>query len=185
MKGVAKVKFFAYIVAALIGFAVGHYVLEGAAAAFGSILISYHLYLLFLVLLAKHEKGLSLPIGHTILTHLAVLVVVVGIPYIRAQIPFFSFVSLLIPGLAPFETNWLFSGQGQIAKAAEEANPIDTASATAEDHRDFVAYLRTGDRPFRKRGGTVDDEFRAWLADRAKKNGAAAMVGVSRGTAEG
>jgi hypothetical protein len=180
------VKLFAYIVAALIGFAMGHYVLEGAAAAFGSILISYHLYLLFLVLLAKHEKGLSLPIGQTILTHLAVLVVVVGIPYIRAQIPFFSLVSLLIPGLAPFETAWLFGGQGQSVKTAEKAKPVDTASATAEDHQEFVAYLRSGHRPLRKPGGTVDDEFRAWLADRAKKNGAAgAMAGVSQGSAEG
>lgn len=179
-------KFFAYIVAALIGFGIGHYLLEGAAAAFGSILISYHLYLLFLVLLAKHEKGLSLPIGQTILTHLAVLVVVVGIPYIRAQIPFFSFVSLLIPGLAPFETNWLFSGQGQSVKATEESKPFDTASATSEDHREFVVYLKAGHRSFRKPGGTVDDEFRAWLADRAKKNGAAeAMVSASPGITEG
>jgi len=180
------VKFFAYIVAALIGFAIGHYVLEGAAAAFGSILISYHLYLLFLVLMAKHEKGFSLPIGQTILTHLAVLVVVVGLPYIRAQIPFFSLVSLLIPGLAPFETAWLFGGQGQSVKTAEKAKPVDTASATADDHREFVEYLRSGHRPFRKPGGTVDDEFRAWFADRVKKNGAAgAVVGVSQGTAEG
>ena len=179
-------KFFAYIVAALIGYAIGHYVLQGAAAAFGSILISYHLYLLFLVLMAKQEKGLSLPIGQTILTHMAVLVVVVGLPYIRAQIPFFSLVSLLIPGLAPFETTWLFGGQGQSAKtAAEKAKPVDTASATSEDHREFVEYLRSGHRPFRKPGGTVDDEFRAWLGDRAKKKGAAgAMVGAPQGTAE-
>lgn len=179
-------KFFAYIVAALIGFAIGHYVLEGAAAAFGSILISYHLYLLFLVVLAKHEKGLSLPVGQTILTHLAVLVVVVGIPDIRAQIPFFSLVSLLVPGLAPFETTWLFGGQGQSVKTAENAKPVDAASATAEDHREFVAYLRSGHRPFRKPGGTVDDEFGTWLADRAKKNGVAgAMAGLSTGNAEG
>ena len=114
-------KLFAYIVSALIGFAIGHYVLEGAAAAFGSVLISYHLYLLLLVLIAKHEKGFSLPIGQTILTHLAFLVVVAGLPYLRTQIPFFSVVSLLIPGLAPFETTWLFGGQGKSAKTAEKA----------------------------------------------------------------
>jgi len=177
-------KFFAYIVAALIGFAISHYLLGGTAAAFGSVLISYHLYLLFLVLMAKHEKGLSLPIGQTILTHLAFLVVVAGLPYFRAQIPVFNLISLLIPGLAPFETTWLFSGQ-QIVKAAEEQKPVDTASATAEDHQEFVAYLRTGRRPFRRTGGTVDDEFKAWLADRARKRAAAGtVVGVSPGPAE-
>ena len=178
-------RFFAYVVSALIGFAVGHYLLEGAAAAFGSVLISYHLYLLFLVLMAKHEKGLSLPVGQTILTHLAFLVVVVGLPYIRAQIPFFSLISWLIPGLATFETTWLFSGQGQSVNTAEEPKPVDAASATGEDHQEFVAYLRSGHRPFRKPGGTVDDEFKAWLADRAKKRAAAGTkVGASPGPAE-
>ena len=179
-------KIFAYIVSALIGFAIGHYLLEGAAAAFGSVLISYHLYLLFLVLMAKHEKGLSLPVGQTIFTHLAFLVVVVGLPYMRVQIPFFDLISWLIPGLATFETTWLFSGQGKIVKAAEEQKPVDTASATAEDHQEFVAYLKMGHRPFRKPGGTVDDEFRAWLADRAGKRAAAGtIVGVPQGPAEG
>lgn len=177
-------KFLAYIVATLIGFAIGHYLLEGAAAEFGSVLISYHLYLLFLVLMAKQEKGLSLSIGQTILAHLAFLVVVVGLPSIRVQIPFFDLISLLIPALAPFETMWLFGGQGQIVKA-EEPKPIDSASATAEDHQEFVVYLRTGHRPFKKPGWTVDDEFRAWLADRARKRAAAGtMVDVSPGSAE-
>lgn len=179
-------KIFAYLISALIGFAIGHYLLQGATAAFASILISYHLYLLFLVLMAKLEKGFSLPVGQTILTHLAFLLVVIGLPYMRAQIPFFSLIGLLIPGLAPFETMWLFSGQAQTARKAEELKPVDTASATSEDHREFVAYLRNGHRPFRKPGGTVDDEFRAWLADRAKKKAAAGnMVGVSSGPAQG
>ncbi|MGH9589735.1 MAG: hypothetical protein ACRD25_05035 [Terracidiphilus sp.] len=177
-------KIFAYILSALIGFAIGHYVLQGATAAFASILISYHLYLLFLVLMAKQEKGLSLPVGQTILTHMAFLLVVIGLPYMRTQIPFFSLISLLIPGLAPFETMWLFSGQSQPARKVEDLKPVDTASATSEDHREFVEYLRNGHRPFRKPRGTVDDEFRAWLADRAKKR-AAAMVGVPSGPAEG
>lgn len=179
-------KIFAYLLSALIGYAIGHYLLHGAAAAFASILISYHLYLAILVLMAKQEKGLSLPVGQTIVTHLAFLVVVIGLPFMRAQIPFFSLIALLIPGLAPFETTWLFSGQGQPDRKVEELKPVDTASATSQDHQEFVAYLRNSHRPFRKPGGTVDDEFRAWLTDRAKKRAAAAgMAGVSSGSAQG
>lgn len=179
-------KIFAYILSALAGFAVGHYLPQGATAAFASTLISYHLYLLFLVLMAKQEKGFSLPLGQTILTHGAFLLVVIGLPLVREQIPFFSLISLLIPGLAPFETMWLFGGQGQSARKVEELKPVDTGSATAEDHQEFVAYLRNGNRPFRKPGGTVDDEFRGWLTDRAKKRAAAGgMAGVLSGPAEG
>lgn len=173
-------KIFAYIISSLIGFAIGHYLLQGAAAAFASILISYHLYLVFLVISAQHEKGLSLPIGQTILTHLAFLVVVVGLPFLREQIPFFYVVKWLIPGLAPFETQWLFGGKGPTIKTVHDEKPIAPAEATAADHQDFVAYLRQAHRPFKKPGMTVDDEFKAWFADRAKKRAAAgAMAGVS------
>lgn len=179
-------KIFAYILSVLAGLAIGHYLLQGAAAAFGSVLISYHLYLLCLVTMAKQEKGLSLPAGRTILTHPAFLLAVIGIPYVRAEIPFFSLISLLVPGLAPFETMWLFSGQSQPARKAEELKPVDTASATAEDHQEFVAYLRSGRRPFRRPRATVDDEFRAWFAHRAQKRAAAVgMVGTSPGPAQG
>lgn len=162
-------KIFAYILSSLIGFAIGHYLPEGVAAALAYTLISYHLYLLYLVMRSKSEKGFSLPVSQTILTHMAFLVVLVGLPYMREQIPFFSLISLLVPGLAPFETKWLFSGQGQAISKIGEEKPVDTSSATAEDHQEFVVYLRNGRRVFRRPGATVDDEFGAWLADRAKK----------------
>lgn len=165
-------KILAYILSSLIGLAIGHYLPQGTAAALAYTLISYHLYLLYLVMRSRSEKGLSLPVGQTILTHMAFLVVLVGLPYMREQIPFFSLISLLVPGLAPFETKWLFSGQGQAISKVEEEKPVDTASATAEDHQEFVAYLRNRHRPFKRPGATVDDEFGAWLADRAKKKAA-------------
>lgn len=161
-------KIFAYVISALIGFAISHYFLEGAAAAFASVLISYHLYLLFLVLTADHEKGFSMPIGQTILTHSAFLVVVVGLPFLREQIPFFFAIKWLIPALAPFETTWLFGGKGPIIKTADEPRPSGPVTATAQDHQDFVVYLRQKNRPFKKPGMTVDEEFQAWLADRAR-----------------
>jgi hypothetical protein len=179
-------KIFAYIVSALIGFAISHYFLEGAAAAFASILISYHLYLLFLVLTADHEKGFSMPIGQTILTHSAFLVVLIGLPYMREHIPFFSLLSLLVPGLAPFETMWLFSGRTQPIKTVDEPRlPSGPVTATAQDHQEFVVYLRQKYRPFKKPGMTVDDEFQAWLTDRVRNRVAASpATGALREGAE-
>lgn len=178
-------KIFAYIVSSLIGFAIGHYLLTGATAAFASILISYHLYLVFLVLTAEHEKGFSLPIGQTIFTHSVFLVVLIGVPYMREQIPFFSVLSLLVPGLAPFETQWLFSGQSKSAEKVDEQQPANVAEATSHDHQEFVAYLRSGNRTFRKPGGTVDNEFKAWLTDRLKRRAAAgSKPGVRSGAVQ-
>lgn len=178
-------KIFAYIISSLIGLVIGHYLPQGAIAALAYTLISYHLYLGYLVLTAKSEKGFSLPVGQTILTHTAFLLVLIGLPYMREQIPFFSLISLLVPSLAPFETKWLFSGQGKAKRKVEEEKPVDTASATAEDHQEFVVYLRNGRRPFRRPGATVDDEFGAWLADRAKKKAVSTMAGVSSGRGDG
>ena len=169
-------KIVAYVISSLIGFAIGHYLLHGAVGAFASILISYHLYLALLVLTAKHEKGFSMPIVQTIVTHSAFLVVVVGLPYMREHIPLFSVVSLLVPGLAPFETKWLFSAEAPKAKTAQEHRPSVPVQPTAQDHQEFVIYLRQKHRPFKKPGMTVDDEFKAWLADRARKRPAVALM---------
>jgi hypothetical protein len=177
-----SMKIFAYIISSLIGFAIGHYLLQGAAAAFASILISYHLYLVFLVISAQHEKGISLPIRQTVLTHLAFLVVVAGLPFLREQIPFFYVVKWLIPGLAPFETQWLFGGKGPAVKTVLDEKPITVAEATAQDHQEFIVYLRQKHRPFRKAGMSIDDEFEAWFADRASKR---AGVGPMAGTRSG
>ena len=167
-------KIFAYVISALIGFAIGHYLLQGAAAAFASILISYHLYLAFLIVTAQHEKGFSMPIVQTILTHLAFLVVVVGLPFLREQIPFFFLIKWLVPALAPFETMWLFGGKGPVIKTVLDERPITPAEATSQDHQDFVVYLKQKNRPYKKPGMTIDDEFKAWLAGRARNRAPAA-----------
>jgi hypothetical protein len=163
-------KYLAYLISSLIGFAVGHYLLDGAPAAYASILIAYHLFLCYLVVTAEREKGLSLPIGQTIMTHLAFLGLVIGIAFARRHIPFFGLIRYLIPALAPFETQWLFGGKEKMIRTTDEEQPrTHLYETTAEDHEAFREYLLHPKRSFRKPGMTVDDEFRAWLADRASK----------------
>ena len=163
-------KLVAFLISSLIGFVIGHYLLPGAAGAYASILISYHVYLAFLVVTGNHQKGISMPIGLTILMHLAFLAILIGIPYLRQQIPFFGFMRLFVPALAPFEAMWLFSGNGgkPAPRAAAPAPPLAT-EPTINDHEAFRRYLMQGDREFRKLGLSIDDEFKLWFAKRSSR----------------
>lgn len=174
-------KVLGFILCSLVGFVIGHFLLEGAAAAYASVLISYHLYLVILLLVADQKKGMSLSLGMTVLMHGAFLVVLVGLPYLRDRVPFFTLISMLVPALAPFEVKWLFS------KDEEKKDPFDAPSemptATIEDHEAFREYLRQGIRPFRKSGLSIDKEFNLWLADRAKKKAEADAAAASAASA--
>ncbi len=96
-------KYAAFFASSLIGYVIGHFLLDGAAAAYASVLISYHFYLVLLVIFALQEKGFAMPIGMTIVMHSAFVAFLVGFAYARTHIPFFGLLSLLIPALAPFE----------------------------------------------------------------------------------
>ena len=201
-------RYVGFIICSLIGFVIGNYLLTGAAAAYASVLISYHLYLVFLILLPQKEekgvvekqKGLALPIGQTIVTHAAFLALVVGLPYLRHHIPFFGILKLFIPALAPFEVKWLFNkekkmkafGESQEKAPAEikmkkgETFSIDDLinTATADDHEIFLAYLRQPNRAFRKPGLSIREEYGYWLVDRAKNRAApAAATATTAGAA--
>jgi len=165
-------KLAAYAVSALVGFVIGHYLLDGAPAAYASILISYHLFLAYLIVTASHEKGFSFPLGMTVLTHMAFVGLLVGMAYARTHIPFFGLISWLVPGLAPFETKWVFSGQDRVIRPAEVKAPRAPIEATAEDHEAFRMHLAQSERPFRKPGRSIDEEFKHWLADRHQKKAA-------------
>ncbi len=177
-------KYVVFVISSLIGFVIGHYLLEGAAAAYASILISYHLFLVYLIVSAEHEKGLSMPIGMAIPTHAAFLALLIGMAYTRTHVPFFGLIRLLIPALAPFETKWLFSGRTK-TQTGKALVPDVIPEATLDDHEAFREHLAQQNRPFRKPGRSLNEEFELWLADRARKRAqastAAAVPGVSSG----
>jgi len=107
-----------------------------------------------------------LPFGEAILTHAACLALTVGLPYLREHVPFFGVVRLLIPGVAFFEAQWLFSGG---KKKPQEEKPLPISGGTAEDHDAFLQYLAQPHRRFSKPGRSVNEEQALWLADRMKK----------------
>lgn len=166
----------AYLVCALIGFVIAFLLPTGWWSVFIYLLVTYHLYLGYHVLMAEHETGMSLPIFSTILTHVACVALVVCFALERGHIPFFGLIRYFVPALAPFEVKWLFSGNKakkevkvpvSKEKAAAAAAAI-AATATADDYEEWLRYLARPDRPPRKPGMSVQDEYKQWLVARAR-----------------
>ena len=172
-------KLVVFLVCSALGFLAGQCVPAGAWSSFVSILVSYHLFLAWLVISAEHKTGLSLPIGSTILTHLACVSLVVVLGMGRNVIPFFGLIRIFIPALAPFECTWLFSAntaklaeekKKEIPVSAEEKAAIASAIATAtgDDQEAWLHYLAHRDPRLQKRGLSVKEEYEQWLVARVK-----------------
>jgi hypothetical protein len=110
-----------FVVCSLIGYLLGRFLPQGAWSAYAPILISYHLYLVWLVIIADHETGFSMPVTHTILTHAAFLAALVGLAVGRNYVPFFGLIRIFVPSLAPFEFKMLLSGGMAKKQAPQEA----------------------------------------------------------------
>jgi hypothetical protein len=175
----------AFVICSLIGFLAGYYLPAGAWTTFVSILVSYHLFLIWLVITAEHETGFSLPVSSTLLTHLACLALVVSFGIARNVIPFFWLIRYFIPAIAPFECKWLFSADPHKKKnkpakaltpeaAAAAAEVAATAEAvTADDYQAWLHHVANQKSAPRKPGVTVKDEYHQFMLARAKSRAAA------------
>jgi hypothetical protein len=180
-----------FLICSGIGYLLGQYVPD-PLGTYVSILVSYHLFLAWLVITADHEGGLSLPVFDTVLTHAACLAVLIGLAMGRRYIPLLGLVRIFVPGLAPFECNWLFSGGMARKKAPQEAetavavvaaappasegsgtatsleSPPPQAEYTEDEHTAWIRYLVHKRRAFRKPGLSVADEFKLWQEARVQ-----------------
>ena len=154
------------ILCSLVGYLLAHFIPDGAMAIYAPMMISYHLFLAFLVVTAVQDKGISLSIPSTVLTHIACLALLVVFAEAREYIPYFWIIRFFTPSIALFEATWLFGGKGKKGQVALDAS--GPAGGTAEDYEDFIQYLRQNERPFSKPGQSVKEEFKTWLAHRAK-----------------
>ena len=153
-----------FLVCSCIGYFVGQYVPE-PFGAYLRILVPYHLFLLYLVFMENDEAGLTMPMGQTIVTHLACLGLLIGVAMGRRYVPLFGLVGLFIPALAPFEAEWLFSGA---AKPVEKAQPVVhvVEPETGDEYADFMKYMSSSKREFKKLGQSPKDEYNRWRAAR-------------------
>src|ERR1700738_5161081 len=131
----------AFFASSLLGYLAGTLVPDGAPAVYTSILVSYHLFLAWLVIATEHKTGVSLPIASTIVTHLACLAIVIPLGMGRHYIPFFGIFRYAIASLAIFERGWLFSGKSQETKREEVPLTAAIITSTADDYQEWQRYL--------------------------------------------
>jgi hypothetical protein len=157
-----------FVLANLLGLLAGTLVPDGAWAIYTSILVSYHIFLAWLIVLDDHKKGVSLPIASTVVTHVACLALVLPLGMGRHYIPFFGIFRYAIAALAIFERGWLFSGEATqpTPQAAPSTMPIPVD--TAEDYQDWLRHLAQQKPGARKLGSSLKAEYEQWLLARAK-----------------
>ncbi len=169
----------AFVFCALLGTIIASFLPEGAWFTSAYMLITCHLFFGWLVMTKEHETGLPLPIGPTILTHLVFLALVVCLGTVGRHIPFFVWIRYFIPVLAFLEVKWILRStkkMKEVEVSSENAARIAAAvaaAATIDDYQEWLRYLARPDRPPRRPGMTVEEEYKQWLVARAKNRLAA------------
>ena len=160
----------AFFAATILGYLAGAIVPPGPWSIYIAILVSYHLFLAWLVYSTEQKTGASLPIASTIVTHLACLAIVIPLSMGRSHIPFFGIFRYAIASLAIFERGWLFSGKiGEPEPKLEEAPlPAAVIAATADDFQEWQRHLARQKPGSRKPGSSLKAEYEQWLLARAR-----------------
>lgn len=187
----------AYIVCDILGIVIFFLCMPHVTLAItASILVSFHLFLAWLVINGDYKTRLSMPIGMTIFTHLCCLVVVylcsvlvLALSGAGRYVPIYIYLflrpiryilGLCIPGLAIFERFWLFSAEGKkkeapltaeaVAAAAETAAATD--AVTVDDYQEWLGFVARQPKPFPKPGSTLKVEYERWLVARTRSRAA-------------
>ena len=108
----------AFVVASLFGYAAGTFVSDLVLSPAVSALVSYHIFLLWLLFGSNHRDGVSLSLFPSILAHMACLIVIVPLSMGRSVIPYFGVIHYGIAGLAVFERGLIF--KRQFGRSAED-----------------------------------------------------------------
>ena len=98
----------ALIAAAAIGYVAGFLVPAGWWSIFASMLISYHLFLGWLVFSSEKKMELVRPLGYPAMTHLICIALILCIGAARFIVPHFEVFCCGVAVLALFERDWLF-----------------------------------------------------------------------------
>ena len=168
--------FAAFVVSALAGYAAGNYLSSPDWSVYVSILVSYHLFLAWLVLHQSGKAGLAMPVWLTIPTHAACMFVALGPAAVAGhQSLGFGVFRYGIAALAIFEAGWLFSKEESkpLLHEMDNAAPAPEIRTTPEDDAAWLEYLQTRRPGQTKPGISIREEREAWLRARQKKMAAA------------
>ena len=100
---------FAYAICGALGFGAGLMVPDPSWGSAVAILVSYHLFLIWLVISGDDEAGMSQGLFVTIFTHLACVFLMVAMARTLRYMPMFRIARYSVAALALFERKWLFA----------------------------------------------------------------------------
>jgi hypothetical protein len=160
----------AFVISGILGFLVGTLLPAGPWAVYVPILVSYHLFLAWLVITAEHETGVSLPIFSMIMTHLACMALIAFLGMTRHGIPLFGLLKYAVAGLAFFEHSWLFVKTTPKVTAPPAPRPVVTS--TAEDYQEWMRLLAQRRPSSMPPGTSMKAEYEKWLLARAQSHAA-------------
>jgi hypothetical protein len=172
MSGFLKMEgedFAVFLVSAGVGYAVGTMIKDLEWSVYASILVSYHLFLGWLVMKSSGKSRLAMSLPVTVLTHAACMVVVLGPAVLgNRKSPVFSLFRYGIAAMALFERGWLFSADESkpTVEQATAAVPALSIRPTAEDELAWLEYLSKRRPGMTKPGVTIQQEHEAWLRAR-------------------
>lgn len=153
----------ALIVAGAIGYVAGLFVPHGWYSVFTSILISYHLFLGWLLLTAKSNLQVIRPRGLAFLIHLVCVAVIVSIGAGRLFVPYFDIACCGVAVLAFFERDWLF-----VPAMAPVPEGGEIVISSAEEYKEWLDHLAKHGKDAADPAISRKEQFESWLRDHRK-----------------
>jgi hypothetical protein len=155
----------AFLIVDILGYLVGSLAPPGARAVLTSVLVSYHLFLAWLVFNSDRKATVALPIVPTLFTHLSCLAVIVPLGVTSQVIPALGLFRFLIAAFAVFERGWLFSGN-TVESEPEKVIEAPVITSTAEDFAAWTHYLAQRKPGSGPQGVSIKAEYEQWLRAR-------------------
>ena len=159
--------FLALLVCAALGYLAGLYVPHGWPSILTTMLVSYHLFLAWLVLSADKDLETIRSLGYAASIHIACMVLIVALGSGRLFIPGFNLICTAIALLAYFERGWIFEPRRAEIPEAEE--PI---ASSGEEYRAWLAHVAEEGPQDSGLHGSRKQEFEEWLRARRSGNSA-------------
>lgn len=114
----------ALTISCLLGFFVGRSIVDPTWSVFASMLLSYHLFLGWLIFTGEKQVKLSLPILATVGIHLVFLIIIVGLTMAREYIPAFRLVKYALAAIGIFERWLVFNAASHRHNSGQSADQM-------------------------------------------------------------
>ena len=147
-----------------------------------AVLVSFHLFLAWLLIGSNQEVPLGKDTFSTIATHLACTAVVYCVAWsaqaighygLFAAFPGVRFLGFLIVLLAIHEQRWLLTGRKRSFQSQQPEAPSPDFTLSGEDYEEFLRYLAARDPISVRPGTSVTAEYTQWRVARARSRGSA------------